>query len=76
MNDGSGKAINKLRVRLYYYTSMATVAPDLLETLRDREELGVFLRNNVSPANAGNGTSARTLREAKPRPPCVIIVGQ
>ncbi len=76
LNDGSGKAINKLRVRLYYYTSMATVAPDLLETLRDREELGVFLRNNVSPANAGNGTSARTLREAKPRPPCVIIVGQ
>jgi hypothetical protein len=76
LNDGSGKAVNKLRVRLYYYTSMATVAPDLLETLRDREELGVFLRNNLSSAQPGIGASARSLREARPRPPCVIIVGQ
>ncbi len=72
LNDASGKAVNKLRVRLYYYTSMATVAPDLLETLNDREQLGVFLQS----APTGNTSSARLLREAKPRPPCVIIVGQ
>lgn len=76
LNDPSSKAVNKLRVRLYYYTSMATVAPDLLETLRDREELGVFLRNTPVFTQAGNNDNARTLREAKPRPPCVIIVGQ
>ncbi len=76
LNDASGKAVNKIRVRLYYYTSMATVAPDLLETLRDREELGVFLKNTPVPSNGGGTSAARQLREAKPRPPCVIIVGQ
>ena len=65
LNDGSQKAINKLKVRLYYYTSMATVAPDLLETLEQRESGGVFLRG----ATAGRETQA-----AKPRPPCIIII--
>lgn len=64
LNDGSGKTLNKLKVRLYYYNTMADVAPDLLETLQDREDQGVFLRS------AGNA------RIAKPRPPCVIIVNQ
>jgi hypothetical protein len=62
LNDGSNKVVNKLRVRLYYYTSMATVAPDLLETLQERERDGVFLRG------------AQTEALAKPRPPCVIII--
>lgn len=65
LNDGSGKTINKLKVRLYYYTSMATVAPDLLQTLQDRQTGGVFLR----------GESAERIEQvAKPRPPCVIII--
>ena len=64
LNDQSGKSLNKLRVRLYYYNTMADVAPDLLQTLQDRTDQGVFLRING------------TARVAKPRPPCVIIVGQ
>jgi hypothetical protein len=80
LNDNSGKAKNKLRVRLYYYTSMATVAPDLLETLQDRNDLGVFLRTGSTSKSivpeARINSSARLTREAKPRPPCVIIVGQ
>lgn len=73
LNDGSGKALNKLRVRLYYYTSMATIAPDLLETLNDRQAAGVFLQAN----NSNNTTTAARMgRVAKPRPPCVIIVNQ
>ncbi len=65
LNDGSGKIINKLKVRLYYYTSMATVAPDLLQTLQDRQTGGVFLRGTVTES---------TEQTAKPRPPCVIII--
>ncbi len=65
LNDGSSKIINKLKVRLYYYTSMATVAPDLLQTLQDRQTDGVFLRGEVAE---------RTEQAAKPRPPCVIII--
>jgi len=65
LNDDSQKSVNKLKVRLYYYTSMATVAPDLLETLAARETAGVFLRGI---------TSSRTEQAAKPRPPCIIII--
>jgi len=64
LNDGSGKSLNKLKVRLYYYNTMADVAPDLLETLQDRADQGVFLR------------TGGTARIAKPRPPCVIIINQ
>jgi hypothetical protein len=64
LNDQSSKSLNKLRVRLYYYNTMADVAPDLLQTLQDRTDQGVFLR------------TTGTARVAKPRPPCVIIVGQ
>jgi len=31
LNDQSDKALNKIRVKLYYYSSMSTVAPDLLQ---------------------------------------------
>jgi len=65
LNDKSGKSINKIRVRLYYYSSMATVAQDLLQTLQDRQTGGVFLRG---------GTTEGTVQTAKPRPPCVIII--
>ena len=67
LNDGSNKALNKLRVKLYYYTSMSAVAPDLLETLQDRQDQGVFLRG---------ASTAGFNRVAKPRPPCIIIIAR
>jgi hypothetical protein len=76
LNDESGKAQNKLRVRLYYYNSMADVAPDLLQTLDDRQKQGVFLEKSKpvnSPVSA-RGSFSTAL--AKPRPPCVIIIAQ
>jgi hypothetical protein len=75
LNDRSGKSLNKLKVRLYYYTSMATVAPDLLQTLQDRQTDGVFLLSNNTNVTGGS-TTARVQQAAKPRPPCVIIVAQ
>ena len=66
LNDGSGKTLNKLRVRLYYYKTMADVAPDLIQTLNDRQSGGVFLRGQVA--------GIITEQAAKPRPPCVIII--
>jgi hypothetical protein len=74
INDASGKSLNKLRVRLYYYNTMADIAPDLLQTLQDRQAAGVFLSAHDSyfdPTAIARGTNV-----AKPRPPCVIIVGQ
>ena len=61
---------------------MADVAPDLLQTLQERAEQGVFVQaNNGNPFNISNGTarpgSALIMAAvAKPRPPCIIIVAQ
>lgn len=77
LNDESGKATNKLKVKIYYYKTMADVDPNLLQTLSDRQSQGVFLQaNNSVPFS---GTTARTAgisAVAKPRPPCIILIGQ
>lgn len=72
LNDASGKSLNKLRVRLYYYNSMADVPADLLTTLQDREDLGVFLRSGSSAETTSGIIGVDGV--AKPRPPCVIII--
>jgi hypothetical protein len=79
INDNSGKAQNKLKVRLYYYKTMADVAPDLMQTLLDRQQEGVFLggrNSNTGAAGTNTNTTgaARTTGRAKPRPPCIIII--
>lgn len=71
LNDASGKSLNKLRVRLYYYNTMADVPADLLTTLQDRDDNGVFLRPGAAATT--NGAIA-VERVTKPRPPCVIII--
>ncbi len=67
INDQSGKSLNNLRVRLYYYATLSDVAPDLLQTLQDRQLEGVFIGGRP-------GSASTTENIAKPRPPCVIII--
>jgi hypothetical protein len=78
LNDNSDKALNKIRVRIYYYNTMNDVAPDLLQTLQDRENDGVFLGTRYSSVenifSARTATSFKAAAVAKPRPPCVIII--
>ena len=77
LNDQSGKALNKLRVRLYWYDSIADVPADLWETLNDRQNQGVFLQANQSDfPTSGTARSTTTSAIAKPRPPCIILIGQ
>ncbi|MGH2553013.1 MAG: hypothetical protein ACRDEB_04815 [Chitinophagaceae bacterium] len=71
INDGSGKALNKLKVKLYWYNTMADVPQYLWDILNDRTTQGVFLRNG----NLNNSkVTGRNEQLAKPRPPCVIII--
>ena len=76
LNDNSSKALNKIRVKMYYYNTMNDVAPDLLQTLQDRSNDGVFLGTSYQPIPANSSTmSPRGIaKAAKPRPPCVIII--
>ncbi len=71
LNDPSGRSKNTLRVRLYYYNTQADVPADLLQILEDRETMGVFIRNGNAQTTSAAG---RVNKEAKPRPPCVIII--
>lgn len=70
LNDDSHKALNKLKVRVYYYETIDDVAPDLLETLQDRKDAGVFIQSKVTaPAVMSINKNI-----AVPRPPCIIII--
>jgi hypothetical protein len=71
INDGSGKSLNKLKVLLYWYDTMADVPQYVWDILNDRTSQGVFLRKeNISNTEL----AGRTEQAAKPRPPCVIII--
>lgn len=70
VNDASGKSLNKLKVLLYWYNTMADVPQYVWDILNERTTQGVFLRNGTF----GTGEFGRTEQAAKPRPPCVIIV--
>jgi len=71
LNDGSNKAQNKIRVRLYYYNTMADVPQDVLQEMQARQDEGVFLRTGDL---AGSNTASRLSNVSKPRPPCVVII--
>lgn len=70
INDNSGKSLNKLKVLLYWYNTMADVPQYVWDILNERTAQGVFLRNNI----LAPGEGVLTGRPAKPRPPCVIII--
>ena len=67
IGDKSGKADNKLKVKLYYFNSMSEVTPEAFDIISSRQ--GAI----IGPSNA---TSAPlSAQAAKPRPPCIFIVG-
>ncbi|MBL7729593.1 MAG: hypothetical protein JNM88_00325 [Chitinophagaceae bacterium] len=67
INDASGKSLNKLKVLLYWYNTVADVPQYVWDILNDRTTQGVFLKG-------GDPATGRPGQVAKPRPPCVIIV--
>lgn len=72
LNDPSEKALNKLKVRVYYYDTMEDVPDDLLKTLEDRQKEGVFVQSKTLSPDMQ--TVMTFQKNAKPRPPCVIII--
>lgn len=87
LNDKSGKSLNTLRVKLYYFQTMNDVTQEAYDILSSRE--GTLLRAaSVAPAAAffpGSVLSSPDLaglrtsginKPAKPRPPCIFIVAR
>ncbi|MGB5027070.1 MAG: hypothetical protein WBO38_01120 [Chitinophagaceae bacterium] len=71
INDASGKTENRLKVLLYWYNTINDVPQYVWDILNERTQQGVFLRNG---ALNNPTTTGRLAKEAKPRPPCVVIV--
>ena len=80
VNDGSGKTLNSLKVKLYYFNTSNDLTADLVQLLKDREGT-IFGAGPVLLPRDGQvttfGTGPLTVKAvAKPRPPCIFIVGR
>lgn len=67
INDNSGRADNKLKVKLYYFNSMSEVTPEAFNIIASRQ--GTI----IGPENTT--TAALAVKAAGPRPPCIFILG-
>ncbi len=82
VNDGSAKSLNTLKVKLYYYNTAADIDPVYIQLLKDREGT-IFgadqrpgLGQELLSGAAGTGGTGGGTGVAKPRPPCIFIVGR
>jgi hypothetical protein len=72
IDDASGRALNKLKIKLYYYSTVASI-PQYLWDILNIDHAGTILR----PTNAReNITADNQIVQgiARPRPPCIIII--
>lgn len=80
INDKSGKALNSLKVKLYFFKSMADVTPEAYDIIASRS--GTVFRTAAAAAAAPAVFPAAGMRvfnankAAKPRPPCIFIIAQ
>ena len=69
VNDKSNSAVNKLKVKLYYFKTMSDVTPEAYDIINTRQGTIIGPSNTVP-------SFALTTSVAKPRPPCIFIVGR
>lgn len=69
INDKSNLAANKLKVKLYYFKTMSDVTPEAYDIINTRQGT-IISQSNTVPSSALISTAA------KPRPPCIFIVGR
>jgi hypothetical protein len=76
INDKSGKALNTLKVKLYFFNSMADVTQEAYDIIASRE--GTVFRNGIGSLADINETSRifNANKAAKPRPPCIFVVAK
>jgi hypothetical protein len=83
IGDKSNKALNKLKVKLYYFETSDDITQDLVQEMNERRDMFIGL-NPQPPFLASyhpreNGlviASNGILGVAKPRPPCIFLVGR
>lgn len=71
LGDKSNHSLQSIKVLLYYYNSMNDV-PAYLKRIVDEHLMQMFRTSSTDQIMAAKSATAL----AKPRPPCIIIVGQ
>lgn len=73
LNDASNMADNEIRILLYYYNNMGEIAQEIKDIVKAHETMLL----GIQPIASGNISAHRVMGPSalKPRPPCVIIVG-
>ncbi len=83
INDKSGKSLNTLKVKLYYFDSINDVTQEAFDIINSR--LGAILGVEPKPTPFQTMTSVNSIatqtillgqQTAKPRPPCIFILGR
>lgn len=79
IDDKTKQATQTLKIKLYYYNTMADVPTKYFDLLKDRE--GTILRwNGTSAAGdeiiSGAAGIDGVQKAARPRPPCIFIIGR
>lgn len=71
LNDGSRKALNKIKIRLYHFSSMDKIPSWLIDELKSRKEKS----STVTESSSGGTVIQSNIILSKPkRPPLIIIV--
>lgn len=85
ISDNSNKALNKLKVKLYYFDTPDDITQDLVAEMNERRDQHMFIGLNTQPPFLAvyrpqqNGlmvSSNGVLGTAKPRPPCIFLVAR
>lgn len=83
INDKSGKSLNTLKVKLYYFDSINDVTQEAYDIINSR--LGAILGVDPKPTPFQRMTSVNSIgnqkvilgqQVPKPRPPCIFILGR
>lgn len=77
INDKSGGAINSIDILLYYYHTINEVPSNVSQLMQAHQTMTLGLRTGYIPSTDGTFDPGlpSDLSLSKPRPPCVVIVG-
>jgi hypothetical protein len=82
INDNSGKTLNTIRVKLYYFDSINDVTPEVYDIISSREGSILGFQPKQVPfhelisVNSIGGTDLLGKSLAQPRPPCIFILAR
>lgn len=77
-NDNSNGATNRIDIALYYYDRMSDIPSNISSVMRAHQTMVLGVNQTAIPVTTGpiDTDLPDNLAFSKPRPPCIIIVGQ